>query len=263
VVVAICRLESKEWVQAELGQLFNELEVLQLPTFTIDDYDPEATKIIADFQRHGSTRREDWDGTLGSLVLGLSTKNQEYLKIQNESAAVVLRAMKLLTTANILRHTERLLLAVGTEIFGEKTLLDQQRWQEAKSLLLQEQFVLEEVANASQELILVIRKDTYFEKVITDYPALNRPHQLLHDLMRLQSVLVTLKDTSGLFNLGNALGRLKRYEESLQALERAIELDPKNAKAFMGKATALSRLERYEETLQAFERAVELGPKDE
>src|SRR5207249_9367685 len=67
VIIATCRLEDEERVRARLGQLFTELEVVRLPRFSVDIHDPEASKIIADFQRHGATHFEDWDGTLGSL----------------------------------------------------------------------------------------------------------------------------------------------------------------------------------------------------
>jgi hypothetical protein len=40
------------------------------------------------------------------------------------------------------------------------------------------EFVTEAKDQASGTYALVIRKDMYFDKVITDYPASNRPHQL-------------------------------------------------------------------------------------
>jgi hypothetical protein len=71
-------LEDVARVQAALGQLFIEMTVVPLGRFSPNAHDPEAAKIIADFQKHGSTHIEDWDGTLGSLVLGLSRKNDDY-----------------------------------------------------------------------------------------------------------------------------------------------------------------------------------------
>lgn len=142
VVVATCRTENEEHVRADLGKLFNELEVLRLPHFNVDVHDPEAAQIISDFQKKGATHIEDWDGTLGSLVLGLSTKNQEYLSIRNDIAATVLRAMKLLLKAHTIKHTEPRVRAVCAEVFGENEIqVDEKVWRVAVDHLISLQFI--------------------------------------------------------------------------------------------------------------------------
>src|SRR5262249_17390082 len=105
VVVVTCRLEDEAEVRAQVGHLFTELVIVTLPRFKTDQHGPEAAQIITHFQSYGAPHLEDWDGTLGSLVLGLSRKNEQYLKLRNQPAAMVLRAMKLLTKANTLVHT--------------------------------------------------------------------------------------------------------------------------------------------------------------
>ena len=80
--------------------------------------------------------------------------------------------------------------------------------------------------NYSRKLTLVIRKETYFEKVVTDYPKPNRPLQIEQDFQELQNVFVKLEDSNALFNLGNALFILERFDEALEASEKAIQLDP-------------------------------------
>ncbi len=59
---------------------------------------------------------------------------------------------------------------------------------------------------------------------------------------------------------GNALYYFKRYEEALAAFERAILLDPDCAPAYNGKGNALYYFKRYEEALAAYERAILLDP---
>src|SRR5712692_658981 len=261
VVVATCRLEDEARVRAGLGQLFTKFGVVALPRFSVDAHDPEASEIIADFQMHGSTHIGDWDGTLGSLVLGLSTKNQEYLKIRATPAATVLRAMKLLTQANILEHTELRLRHVCAAVFGEETLqTNEKTWREAVNQLVQKQFVTEEEDEEIQELLLVIRKDTYFDQVITDYPVSNRPHQLCRDLLRLQQVFVKLKDALALFDLGLALHRLKQYDEALAAYNQVIHLDLTDALVYNRIGNVLGALKRYDEAFAAYDQALRLDP---
>ena len=61
---------------------------------------------------------------------------------------------------------------------------------------------------------------------------------------------------------GVALGNLKRHAEALEACEKAIDLDPKNAGAWSSKGVALNNLERHAEALEAFEKAIDLDPKN-
>src|SRR5215469_2544944 len=161
VIVATCREEDEPSVRATLGKLVAKLTDIRLPRFSRDTNDRKVVSILANFQRQGSSHTKDWDGTLGSLVLGLSTKNNEYLKMQNDLASTVLRAMKLLTRANTLVHTKRYLRTVCAEILGEKDWqTDEKPWREAVSQLVSKQFVTEEVDESSQEVTLVIRKDS-------------------------------------------------------------------------------------------------------
>ena len=125
VVVATCRLEDEDQVKAGLGKLYSELMVIPIELDIKDD--SKVAGYIAQFQRYDSSHVRDWDGTLGSLVLGLSTKNHEYLKIRDNPAATILQAMKLLTRTNTLIHTESLLQVVCADVFGEKEFLEEKK----------------------------------------------------------------------------------------------------------------------------------------
>ncbi|MCZ6573263.1 MAG: tetratricopeptide repeat protein [Planctomycetota bacterium] len=53
---------------------------------------------------------------------------------------------------------------------------------------------------------------------------------------------------------------MKRYEEALQAHERAIEIDPDHAGAHTNRGLVLQYLDRHEEALAANDRALEIDP---
>jgi superkiller protein 3 len=57
---------------------------------------------------------------------------------------------------------------------------------------------------------------------------------------------------------GNALQILGRYQESLQAYDKAIELDPRLGAAWNDKGNSLRNLERYNEALDAYDRAIHI-----
>ncbi len=261
VVVATCRLEDEMQVRARLGWLFEELEVFMLKPFNLDPHNSEAAAIIAEFQRHGLIHINDWDGTLGSLVLGLPVKNSEYLKVRNEPAATVLRAMKLLTLAGTSNHTKRRIQEVCLGVFDDEMLKKSKKvWRLTIDHLIRLQFVTEETFGGKGSVSLVIRKDAYFDQVITDYPSPNRPHQLDQDFAQLQDVFVALKDSDALLDLAESLHRMNQDEEALKAIDHALTLRPDNVIIWNSKSILLLILKRYEEALTAYDRALALQP---
>jgi tetratricopeptide (TPR) repeat protein len=261
VVVATCRLEDEIRVGARLRWLFEQLEIITLRNFRVETSNPETANIINLFQQHGSAHIEDWDGTLGSLVLGLSKKRSQYedLVQSHNPTVIVLRAMKLLSFAFITVHTTVRIQGVCTDVFGESTLKEgSQTWQDAIDLLTRLEFLSEVKDQANGGFVLVIRKDAYFDKVIIDYPVTNRPYQLDQHFEQLQKVLVRLHDISALVNLANMFSFLKRYDEALVTVEEAIRLDPNYAVAYNDKGVILSTLRRNDEALISYEEALRL-----
>ena len=62
------------------------------------------------------------------------------------------------------------------------------------------------------------------------------------------------------FRRADGYSEQKKYEESLLDLDKILELDPQNARAYNRKGNALSDLERYEEALVAYDQAIQLDP---
>ncbi|HYT41683.1 MAG TPA: tetratricopeptide repeat protein, partial [Methylomirabilota bacterium] len=261
VVVATCRLEDEATVRAHLSWLFDELAIVTLPRFKADAHDSGTATVISEFQKHGPINIRDWDGTLGSLVLGLSKKNSEYLKIRNEPAATVLRSMKLLTLAGTTDHTEKRIQRVCAEVFDEN--MPQKStgiWRSAVDQLTRLQFVTEEKISGEDDLGLVIRKDVYFDQVITDYPNQNRPHQLDQDLVQLQIAFTKLKDTQGLVNLARVLHQLGQDNKALEVYDLASALNPNDEIIWIRKGILLIILKQYREALATYDHALSLNP---
>ncbi|MGD9235501.1 MAG: tetratricopeptide repeat protein [Desulfobacterales bacterium] len=51
------------------------------------------------------------------------------------------------------------------------------------------------------------------------------------------------------------------YEESIEHLSRAIDIDPKHSLAYMSRGSAYFRSDRLDEAIADFDRAIELEPK--
>jgi tetratricopeptide (TPR) repeat protein len=100
--------------------------------------------------------------------------------------------------------------------------------------------------------------DAWYNKGIT-FDNLKRYEEALEAFDK--AVELVPKDVANWNIKGFALGNLERYEEALEASEKAIDLDPQNASAWYIKALALDNLGKAEVSIQAYERAYELGLK--
>jgi tetratricopeptide (TPR) repeat protein len=65
-------------------------------------------------------------------------------------------------------------------------------------------------------------------------------------------------DSTAWHRKGIELDKLRRYEEALQAIDKALKLKPNDFDAWHRKAGALEKLGRYEEALQAYDKAIPL-----
>ena len=178
VIIATCRKEDETKVQIAFSWLIDQLVIINIPRFNTDAKNPEAEQIIAEFRKQNeelvNKNTNEWDGTLGSLLLGLSSKRSQYLFLLNSDklAGSTLHAMKLLTRANTTLHTEPILQAVCKELFGI-TNISTQTWDESVNNLLDMQFVIKDYNGPESRLVIL--KDTYFEKVIIKFTPEKEP----------------------------------------------------------------------------------------
>ena len=61
-------------------------------------------------------------------------------------------------------------------------------------------------------------------------------------------------------NRGNAKAELKRYSEAIADYDKAIELDPNFALAYMNRGKAKAELKQYSEAIADYDKAIELDP---
>src|SRR6266487_1626441 len=260
VVVATCRTEDKLNVQASLNWLFVQLTIVTIPQFSSNNQDPQAKPVIAEFQKQRATdvKEQDWDGTLGSLVLGLDRKNSQYLElsVSHIPASIILKAMKLLIKANTIEHTEGRIRAICTDVFGKNVLLQSDVWQESLDHLITLQFIT--MDDSGPEKVLVIRKDVYFEKVVTDY----LQNQIEQHFKLLEQVLLKLEDIRALSNLSISLSMLKRHEEAMTVCTQAISLNPQSGEVWSTKAFLLLLHNQFEKAVVALDQALSLDPKN-
>jgi tetratricopeptide (TPR) repeat protein len=82
-------------------------------------------------------------------------------------------------------------------------------------------------------------------------------------LKQYQAVTLLEPDNAaGYDNVGSVYSRMGKYEESITAYQKALQIQP-YAATYSNLATAFFYLKRYPEAVQTFEKAVQMNPGDE
>jgi hypothetical protein len=154
ILVATCRSEDEVQARAYLGWLFAEVDSVAVPVFPMQG--PVAEQVIHEFQQQALKRMTDWDGTMGSLVLGLSAKRQSYAELaaDRDPAVRVLQAMKLLSLAGIETDTAARLQTICAQVFRQTDLAKDDIWQDAVEKLTRMQFVTTRHSSSAKTPIL-------------------------------------------------------------------------------------------------------------
>jgi tetratricopeptide (TPR) repeat protein len=65
------------------------------------------------------------------------------------------------------------------------------------------------------------------------------------------------------FNKGNSLAKLGRLAEAINCYDRALEINPQQAKTWRNKGAILPKLGRFAEAINCYDRVLEINPQDE
>jgi tetratricopeptide (TPR) repeat protein len=244
-----------------LDWLIDDLAVIQIPSFSKDPEDPQAKAIIGSFARQGAPySAADWDGTIGSLILGPKRRQNEYARLANsgDSAAAILKAMKLLSVAGITNYTDKRIRSVCRAVFGADALdSDDNAWQEAMQRLVGAQLV----ARTQDNLGLEIEKDNYFNTIVTDYLAQDDDSARTQAFTVLKTLFMDMQDADALTSLGYSYRAIQRDDDALLMAKQAIDLAeenhlPPDFRAWNLSALALADLGQSEDRLAAYDRMV-------
>jgi len=88
---------------------------------------------------------------------------------------------------------------------------------------------------------------------------LNKPEKAYEDFNRAIDIDPTRADAY--LGRANTLSTLGRYEEALPDYNRAIEIDPELANAYANRGSAHSQTGQYEKAIADYEKALELDPE--
>jgi hypothetical protein len=75
-----------------------------------------------------------------------------------------------------------------------------------------------------------------------------------------KAIEINPQDAKAWYERGYALDSQGKYKEAIPALDKAIELDPRNAEAWYEKGIALKAQGKYDEAQRAYDKAIEIDP---
>ena len=193
IVIATCR-DGEDQLQATkyLGNLLEQL----IPVYLEDISVNEALNLAKVLTQEGlEVSNDEFDGTPGSLIFGLQRMTSRYLNLTN-SAQNVLKAMKLLHSAQIHTYTEKRVKNVSHYVFG----FEIKDWRKSYESLDRSDFI--KITMLNNERFIEPVAETYLEKVVINYPT---PHaKLADDWINLKECFQHYQDADGLNTLGLA-----------------------------------------------------------
>ncbi len=201
VVVATCRDDGDEVrTCAQLESLLERLEEIRPDNIT----PAEADQLAAAMEKDGRpVRRDQFEQTPGSLVLGLRHLRTVSYPSLPEDARCVLRALKLLRSAGIYSYPVARARATAVDVFG----LAPAAWKYACAELAAAGWIRVRTGGARDEETLEPLANTYLEQAVPDYLT---PHaDASDDWPWLQESLERRRDAEGLLSLGNAFSELR------------------------------------------------------
>lgn len=171
VVIATCRAGSDA---DQANRFFTDL-LDRLEPLTPADITASAADQLADnLARQGETvERDEFDGTPGSLLLGVKRMRDQIYPALPQDAQRLLRTMKLLRGAHIYTYPSQRLRTVGERLFGLTPGMPAYR--DAAEALVRASFAQRGKMDAHGLPALYAVADVYLEHAIPDFPPVNSP----------------------------------------------------------------------------------------
>lgn len=200
VVVATCRDGRDERrVRHHLGSLLERLTVVRLGNIS----EGEADQLAAALAKAGAAvERDQFDGTPGSLLLGVRRMRREEFPALPVEAQRVLRAISVLRSAQIYRYPLSRVLAIAIDLFGAVPF----ELGEACALLERRGWLRSTLTRGAGERELVPVSGVYIEQGVREY--LNPNAEISDDWPWLMTTLERRRDVTALRRLGNTFTEL-------------------------------------------------------
>ncbi|KAF5431379.1 Tetratricopeptide (TPR) repeat [Candidatus Methanophagaceae archaeon] len=243
IVVSTCR-SGDEYISVK-----NKSMQFLKSTFTtvvdLDEYELNASEGEELARVAGVTWRPDqFLGTPGSVILDIEDMRNRYRNTGTYERSI-LRACKLLKQANIFSYEKELIRAISSSIF--ETEINETSWIDSINHLKENNLV------TKSSIPKIDVYDPTLELVVDDYA----PTAHLESLL---SLLIGLEDAGGLFYLGNAFYKDKKYETGEKSYKECLRISPDSVEAHNNLGNLLKILGRKEAAEKEYRDALRINP---
>lgn len=271
LIIATCRtgIEYKN-----IKEEFNE-NIKDFNEISLEDISDNIAKNLSLDQK---LNLEDFDGTIGSLFLGLEDMKTRYEGLSDEYH-VLFRIIKLFNDANTFIIDKNVLKKVYLEkIKGE----------------LFPSISFDGLIKNLEENSLIVQKKEHIRSAHDCYLNFAEYNANINDLKWLREILIQINDLQGLFDLGGSfyhkklyedslicyniillttveystinnkginLYNLRRLDEALDCFNKAIRMYPNIETAYNGKGDVLKKMGKLEEALKCYNKSLEINPQ--
>lgn len=241
MIVVTCRSgEEYKHCKKEFEEYLKDFKKINL-----EDIDENTAR---DISNKFNLKFEDFDGTIGSLFLGISDMKLRYNDLPKE-CRVLLTVIKIFAHAGSYIITKETLEKVYSAKITKENMNTNYFFDEVVGKLKDNSFIFEVIG------ILTALHDTYL-----DIPA----HKVsLNDLVWLKKILIEINDENALFNLGTVFYNVKYYDNALICFDKAIEINPDSNSTLINKGATLAELRKYDEALTCYEKSLKINPNSD
>lgn len=236
IIVATCRAGIEfNHVKKEFNESIRDFNEIKL-----EDIDNIVAK---DLSEEYSLNYEDYDGTIGSLFLGIEDMKNRYHELSDEYH-VLFQIIKLFNDANTFFIDKKVLKKVYIkkiegDIFPTISFDSLIKNLEENSLI------------ARKKENIKISHDCYL-----DFAEYNTS---IDDFLWLRELLIEINYIEGLFNLGGAFFYKKLYDDTLICYNAAL-MTTEDYLLLNNKGIVLNLLNNYDDALKCFDKAINLNP---
>ena len=237
-VIMTCRLEEINKIR--ISELVTDAEILYLRDISHE----EAIKIAKKLHDEGiKVNIKDFDGTIGSFILGISEKKEYYSNV-SEPEKCIMRAVKLLHMSGIYAPHLSLLKNIWLKIFH----MHERDW-------------FTSLGNIKNLGLLRIHNDNaYCHDAYLDI--IDFPSYRGEEVEYMVKLIPLLKERDHLYSLGRTLLEKGKIKEAEDCFTRGIKLHPRYAPMYQGRSLVYFLLNKYEEFYTDFEKGLSLLEKD-
>ncbi|MFN3466328.1 MAG: tetratricopeptide repeat protein, partial [Candidatus Brocadiales bacterium] len=251
VLIATCSPDKLQFLEKETPELLRLFRPKN--RISLRDLSPAEQTSLASALGHGEMATMA-NVTPASLVLNLAEMKERYKN--SGDARLIIHSLLLLHKAFIFACGEPLARKVCERVFNKT--FSRSQWKGAIKGLVTMGFISSGKAIPSKDGTLEIYEGYLEEGLVDDYS----PSE--GDMNALQEVLLKSRDWEGLFSIGVYYSTEGQWEKSLQALEKAVEMNPHSTEIryFLGQAYMQSGMtERALEAYRAVARADKRNPR--